>query len=184
MSRGVERDKEKKVLLIKRAFTDLITQFDYQDITMRQIAKRAEISVGIIYHYFKGKQDILISIYEDDFKETVFPYLLKAELNQLGERFLSHLNNHRENWKFYRALDQAMIEDKEGFKRLREDRGNRLRGYAEENGFPIEKIEAWHTAYQVIDALIHRHLFISKITRSDKDFVKLIQKIYVSILET
>ena len=29
---------------------------------------------------------------------------------------------------------------------------------------------------------IHRHLFVSKITQSDKDFVELIQRIYSSIL--
>ena len=184
MSRGVERDKEKKVQSIKQTFIDLISQFDYQDVTIRQIAKRAGISVGIIYHYFpKGKQDILISIYEDNFKETVFPYLVETEPEQLGERFRSHLNNHRENWKFYRALDQAMIADRDSFKTLREDRSQLLRGYAEENSYTVEKIEAWITAYNVIDALIHRHLFVSKITQSDQKLVELIQKIYSTILE-
>lgn len=183
MSKVIERDKEKKIHSIKQAFIDLISQFDYQEITMRQIAKRAETSVGIIYTYFpNGKQGILISIYEDNFKETVFPYLADTEPEQLGERFRSHLNNHRENWKFYRALDQAMIADRDSFKTLREDRSHLLRGYAEENGYPVEKIEDWHTAYNVIDALIHRHLFVSKITQSDKDLVELIQKIYSSIL--
>ena len=76
-----------------------------------------------------------------------------------------------------------MIEDNESFKKLSEDRRHLLRGYAEENGYPVEKIEAWHTAYNVIDALIHRHLFMSKITQSDQDFVELIQKIYSAILE-
>lgn len=184
MSRGVERDKMKKVQSIKQTFIDLISQFDYQDVTIRQIAKRAGISVGIIYHYFpKGKQDILISIYEDNFKETVFPYLVETEPEQLGERFRSHLNNHRENWKFYRALDQAMIADRDSFKTLREDRGHLLRGYAEGNGYTVEKIEAWITAYNVIDALLHRHLFVSKIAQSDQKLVELIQKIYSTILE-
>ena len=184
MNKTIERDKEKKDHSIKQAFIDLISQYDYQEITMRQIAKRAEISVGSIYHYFpNGKQDILISIYEDNFKETVFPYLIETEPEQLGERFRSHLNNHRDNWKFYRALDQAMIADRDSFKSLTEDRNNLLRGYAEENGYPVEKIEAWHNAYQVIDAIIHRHLFTSKITQSDKKLVELVQKIYSSILE-
>jgi AcrR family transcriptional regulator len=184
MNKVIERDKEKKIHSIKQAFVDLISQFDYHEITMRQIAKRAEISVGIIYRYFpKGKQDILISIYENNFKETVFPYLVETESEQLGERFRSHLNNHRENWKFYRALDQAMIADRDSFKTLREDRSHLLRGYAEKNGYPVEKIEAWHTAYKVIDALIHRHLFMSKITQSDQKLVELIQKIYISILK-
>ncbi len=183
MDRVIERDKEKKIQSIKQTFIDLISEYDYQDVTMRQIAKRAGISVGIIYHYFpKGKQNILIYIYEDAFRETVFPYLIETDPEQLGERFRSHLNNHRENWKFYRALDQAMIADKESFKILREDRQNMLKKYAEENGYPVEKIDPWLTAYNVIDALIHRHLFVSKITMSDDDLVELIQKIYSSIM--
>ncbi len=183
MNRVVERDKEKKIHSIKQAFTDLISQFDYQDVTMRQIARRAEISVGIIYHYFpKGKQGILVSIYEGAFKETVFPYLVEAEPEQLGERFRSHLSNHRENWKIYRALDQAMIADRESFKTIREERHLQLRSFAEDNGYPVEKIDSWITAYNVIDALIHRHLFVDKITMSDQSLVELIQKIYTAIL--
>jgi AcrR family transcriptional regulator len=181
MDKVIERDRDKKIQAIKQVFTDLLSQYDYQNVTMRQIANRADISVGTIYHYFpKGKLNILISIYEDAFKETVFPYLVEPE--QLGERFRSHLNNHRDNWRIYRALDQAMIADRDSFKALREDRHNQLRRFAEENEYPVDKIEAWITAYNVIDALIHRHLFVSKITRSDKNLVELIQKIYSSIM--
>ena len=183
MSRGVERDKDKKIQSIKQTLIDLISQFEYQDVTIRQIAKRAEISVGIIYHYFpKGKQDILITIYEDAFQETVFPYLIEPDAEQLEHHFRSHLNNHRENWKFYRALDQAMISDQESFKTIRDSRYEILKKYAEENGYPVEKTDSWLTAYNVIDAIIHRHLFVSKITRSEQKLVELIQKIYVSIL--
>lgn len=178
-------ERDKKIQSIKQAFTDLLSQYNYQNVTIRQIANRAGISVGTIYHYFpKGKQNILISIYENAFKETVFPYLVESEPEQLKERFRSHLNNHRDNWKIYRALDQAMIEDKDSFKELREDRKKQLHRFAEENKYQAEKIEAWITAYNVIDALIHRHLFVSKITKSDNDLVELIQKIYASIIDT
>lgn len=183
MNRIIERDKEKKIQSIKQTFTDLITQFEYQDITIRQIARRAGISVEIIYHYFpKGKQSILISIYEDDFRETVFTYLVETEPDQLGKRFQSHLNNHRENWEFYRALDQAMIADRESFKTIIKDRRILLERFAKENGYPDEKIDSWITAYNVIDAIIHRHLFVDKITMSDHNLVEIIQKIYHSIL--
>ena len=76
-----------------------------------------------------------------------------------------------------------MIADRDSFKALREDRHNQLKRYAEENEYPVDKIDAWITAYNVIDALIHRHLFVSKITKSDKDLVELIQKIHTSIME-
>ncbi|MBT3284074.1 TetR family transcriptional regulator [Candidatus Bathyarchaeota archaeon] len=183
MDRVIERDKDKKIQSIKQGLTDLIAQFDYQDVTIRQIAKRAGTSVGIIYHYFpKGKQGILVSIYEDAFKETVFPYLIESQPEQLGERFKSHLDNHRENWQIYRALDQAMIADRESFDEIREDRHRQLKSFATENGYPVEKIDAWITAYNVIDALIHRHLFVDKITKSDQSLVELIQKLYSSIM--
>ena len=183
MDRVVERDREKKIQSIKLAFTLLVSEFDYQDVTMRQIAKRAGTSVGIIYHYFpKGKQDILVSIYEDAFKETVFPYLAETDPEQLGERFRSHLDNHRENWQIYRALDQAMISDRDSFEEIRKDRRTQLREFAEENGYPPEKIDSWITAYNAIDALIHRHLFVDKITKSDHSLVELIQKLYSAIM--
>lgn len=184
MDRVVERDKEKKIQSIKHSFIDLISEFEYQELTIRQIARRAGTSVGTIYHYYpKGKQNILISIYEDDFRDTVFPYLIEADPEQMGERFRSHLNNHRENWMIYRAIDQAMIADRDSFKDLREERPRILTRYAEENGYPVDKIDSWLTAYNVIDAIIHRHLFVSKITRSDQSLVEMIQKIYTSIME-
>ncbi|MBT7346654.1 hypothetical protein HN807_06185, partial [Candidatus Bathyarchaeota archaeon] len=97
-------------------------------------------------------------------------------------RFKSHLDNHRENWQIYRALDQAMIADRESFDEIREDRHRQLKSFATENGYPVEKIDAWITAYNVIDALIHRHLFVDKITKSDQSLVELIQKLYSSIM--
>ena len=182
MDMGI-RAGEVKPDVIKQEFIGLINQFNYQDITIRQIAKRANISVGLIYHYFpKGKQNILISIYEDDFKEKFTSYLVETESEQLRELFRRHINDHRDNWKFYRALDQAIIADRDSFKTLREDRSHRLREYAKINGYLVEKIEAWYTAYQVIDALIHRQLFVSSIIQSDQKFLELLQKIYRSIL--
>lgn len=75
-----------------------------------------------------------------------------------------------------------MLADSESFDRIREDRHTMIKRLAEDNGYPVEKIDSWLVAYNVIDALIHRHLFVDKITMSDQKLVELIQKIYSSIM--
>lgn len=48
MSKRFQRDKDRKIADIQSAFTELINTTGYDKVTIRQIAKKAGISVGII----------------------------------------------------------------------------------------------------------------------------------------
>jgi AcrR family transcriptional regulator len=59
--RPVIRDKEAKIDSIVQATRDLIVSRGYDKVTIRDIAEKADVSIGLIYKYFpEGKFDILI----------------------------------------------------------------------------------------------------------------------------
>lgn len=59
--KAVKRDKEAKIGAITEATQTLIETIGYDRMTIRDIAEKAEVSVGLIYKYFPGgKFDILI----------------------------------------------------------------------------------------------------------------------------
>lgn len=56
------------------AAADLMQESGYHAVTMQQIALRAQISVGLIYQYFGGKEDLLRALIVDvleDFRDQV-----------------------------------------------------------------------------------------------------------------
>jgi AcrR family transcriptional regulator len=55
-----ERDKEAKIQRIISITKKLIEKNGYNNVSIRDIVKEAEVSIGLIYKYFpKGKIDIL-----------------------------------------------------------------------------------------------------------------------------
>ena len=54
-----ERSIEKRNRIIKTGF-DLFCEKGYHNISTNEIAKKAGVSVGIIYQYFENKHDILV----------------------------------------------------------------------------------------------------------------------------
>ncbi|MGB8454240.1 MAG: TetR/AcrR family transcriptional regulator [Anaerocolumna sp.] len=60
----------------------LIKQHGYENITVAQIAKKADVSIGTFYHHFQSKFDLLAEIYRIGdvfFKERVPELLLQYE---------------------------------------------------------------------------------------------------------
>jgi len=67
MERKEKTTRQKQALLTKKrifdAATELIHEVDFDDITVREICKRSQVSVGTFYLYFKTKYDILLELY-------------------------------------------------------------------------------------------------------------------------
>ena len=57
-------DQEEKRASIARAAYDVLSTEGIAGATMRRIAKAAGCSTGMLVHYFKGKQDVLLSAHE------------------------------------------------------------------------------------------------------------------------
>jgi AcrR family transcriptional regulator len=59
--RLAEPETEKRVRIICAA-RELFTTQGFESTTMAQIAARAEVSVGTLYHYFESKRDLLVEL--------------------------------------------------------------------------------------------------------------------------
>lgn len=69
-----ERSIEKKNRIVKAGF-ELFSQVGYYNTNTAEIAKRAGVSTGIVYGYFKDKRDILLDVLEIYVKEAFAPVL-------------------------------------------------------------------------------------------------------------
>lgn len=69
-----ERSIEKKNRIVQAGF-ELFSQVGYYNTNTAEIAKRAGVSTGIVYGYFKDKRDILLDVLEIYVKEAFAPVL-------------------------------------------------------------------------------------------------------------
>ncbi len=74
MPRTQEQNKvirEEKIQTIKDAALDLFAQTGYHNTSVRQIANKTGMSKGLLYNYFKSKDDLLKSIIVDFVDENL-----------------------------------------------------------------------------------------------------------------
>lgn len=57
-----------KIKIIEAA-KELFVEYGYAGTTLREVAKKANVTTGAFYKYFKSKDEILILIFNDGFKE-------------------------------------------------------------------------------------------------------------------
>jgi len=74
----MDRRKAKTVKAIKQAFSRLISEKRYSEITVQDIIDEADIGRSTFYEHFKTKDEILVSLCSDIFKH-VFSYELTPE---------------------------------------------------------------------------------------------------------
>lgn len=83
-----EKNKAEKLQRIRKAARALFIRHGYDDTTMRDIAKRAEIGFGTLFTYASDKRDLLFLIYNDELDDVV----ARAAENGAAERdFLDRL---------------------------------------------------------------------------------------------
>jgi len=49
---------------------NLFKKYNYEDVDMRKIAKNSNVAVGTLYNYFKGKEDLYMSILKESWQGT------------------------------------------------------------------------------------------------------------------
>ncbi|WP_428866024.1 TetR/AcrR family transcriptional regulator [Clostridium sediminicola] len=62
--------------------TDLFTHKTLDEISILEICKKAEVSVGAFYHHFANKAGIIVELYKEidvQFENEVYPSLIKEE---------------------------------------------------------------------------------------------------------
>ena len=103
---GMEDIRKEQVI---QAAKQCIVRQGISNMSMKTIAKEAGVSTGIIYHYFKNKEDVLLHVLKDSFQQSHEKVLETVDpLNTPIEKLTKHLENinavPRDNPDFYVVL--------------------------------------------------------------------------------
>ncbi|MFZ5828103.1 MAG: TetR/AcrR family transcriptional regulator [Bacillota bacterium] len=65
---------------VKQAAVEAVIETGYGELSVKEIARRAGVSTGVLYHYFRNKDDLLVQALGAAFSET--DRRLRAEVDQ------------------------------------------------------------------------------------------------------
>ena len=176
-----KRSIEKKEKIIEAGF-ELICKDGYYNTNTAKIAKKANVSTGIIYQYFKDKHDIFISGLEKyadtifypmfDFPETKFN---KKDLPEIINKMIEmYISNHKLSQTAHEEIMAMTHSDKEvaSFYFKRElDMTHKITKMFKENGFKSENLdEKVHVIIGIMDNLCHEIVYHK---HKDLDYTKM-----------
>lgn len=164
-----ERSIEKKNKIIRAGY-ELFSEVGYYNTNTAEIAKRAGVSTGIVYGYFRDKKDILtavLSIYMDKICEPIFGMFDDISASGIREVIPKILDSviiaHRDNAKIHEALHSMTHTDEEvnaAFIKLEDEITLRLEGALTEAGIVLDAPrERIHFAMDVIQSFAHEYVY-------------------------
>lgn len=193
-SKSYSRDKEEKIRLIFHTFAKLVNENGYDKLSTRHIAKAANISVGTIYHYFPGGKHAIASGYMDHVTQQIFDPEMFLSLNEENFRDLfenyvqKHLESHRENLEIHRAVDQAILANRDVYQRHHESVMTNMQKVIDE----LKHLEIYENVpeslllqnfllfFNLTEAIVHRYLFFFPLFESDKELSSFLTDIFTS----
>ena len=161
-----KRAIEKKEKIIKVGF-ELICKNGYHNTNTAEIAKKANVSTGIVYQYFKDKYEILIAGLEKYGDDIFFPILKtkkfsfdKKDFDSLIERMIAHyMNNHKVSNIAHEEIMAMVHSDKkvaEYYYKRELEMTNYIKELLIDNGFKDDNLsEKVHIMIGLIDNLCH-----------------------------
>ena len=162
-----QRAIEKKERIIEAGF-NLICENGYYNTNTAEIAKRAGVSTGIVYQYFKDKYDILIEGLEKYGDNIFFPMLkskdIKFDKNDfetlLKQMIKYNISNHKVSNVAHEEIMAMVHSDKrvaEYYYKRELEMTNSLKEILLSNGFNDEYLfEKVHVMLGLIDNLCHQ----------------------------
>lgn len=103
------REERKRQIL--EAALHVFAEDSYHGSSIAAVAKRANVSKGLIYNYFKSKEEILISLVVDVFDEVMGQLdlnlgepLIKETFIQVIEKSVDEVVKNPQRWKLYMSL--------------------------------------------------------------------------------
>jgi len=196
--RKVTRNKEEKVNLIYKTFFKLILEKGYHKASTNKIAKAAQISIGTIYHYFpKGKSDILMKYFEKSKDMTLDIDDLKAfDINNIPGVFTNFISkdiiNQKKNMGYRKALRHAILSDekmRDIFQNKVLEICNNLVKNLRATTMVFKKtpekrlIQRFAFIYNLIEAIIHHHIFVMNLFDNDEDLINYISNLIAFTIE-
>lgn len=103
---GMEEIRKEQII---NATKDRIVKKGLANLSLKDIAKEAGVSTGVIYHYFENKEDILLQVLREAFKKSHLKVMETVEsAPSPSEKLTRHLEqisaSARDNPEFYLIL--------------------------------------------------------------------------------
>lgn len=164
-----ERSIEKKNKIIRAGY-ELFSEVGYYNTNTAEIARRAGVSTGIVYGYFRDKKDILtavLAIYMEEICKPIFAMfgnITPESIDELIPKILdSVIIAHRDYAKIHEALHSMTHTDEEvnaAFIRLEDEITSRLESALSEAGIALDAPrERIHFAMDIIQSFAHEYVY-------------------------
>jgi AcrR family transcriptional regulator len=105
-------ERETRRRLILAAAQKLFAENDFRSVTVREIAKAAEVSIGTIYNYYANLDELFFDVFVEGTEEITELLQIEEKKNQPGslarlcEVYIGYLN---ENMTFYQMMGHFML---------------------------------------------------------------------------
>lgn len=165
-----ERSIEKKNKIVKAGF-ELFSEVGYYQTNTAQIAKRAGVSTGIVYGYFKDKRDILLDVLSI-YVEHVFNPVLEMidslsspiDFRALSSKVLDiAIATHENNANIHEALHSMSHSDEDvnaKFIALEDDITLKIANKFLALGVTMDNInERIHFAMDIVQSFSHEYVY-------------------------
>ena len=165
-----ERSIEKKNRIIEASYA-LFSEVGYYGTNTAEIAKKAGVSTGIVYGYFKDKNDILkstLEVYITRAFEPIFTLLDKlvapVNFNKVLPEFVDAvIKTHKKNAKMHEALNQMTFTDQTVSQKFMEQENRLTKTIAEKLtalGVKVENPkETVHFAMNILQSFSHEMVY-------------------------
>ncbi len=115
-----ERSNEKKQKIINASY-ELFAEVGYYNANTQEIAKRAGVSTGIVYSYFKDKRDILLYVLKIYIDKVTEPFealwenvSVPLDIGEIAAAYIdATIKAHKDNSHLHSALHALEGSDKE-----------------------------------------------------------------------
>jgi AcrR family transcriptional regulator len=110
-----QNERETRRRLILAAAQKLFAEKDFRSVTVREIAKAAEVSIGTIYNYYANLDELFFDVFVEGTEEITELLEIEKQENQPGSLarlckvYIGYLN---ENMTFYQMMGHFMLGSK------------------------------------------------------------------------
>ena len=165
-----KRSSETKDKIIKAGF-DLICNDGYHNTDTAKIAKKAGVSTGIVYHYFKDKRDIFIAGLEKYADSIFYPMLNKPDFRfdknnlsyLINKMIKKYISNHKLSLTAHEEITSMIHSDKDVafyFYKREMEMTNTISNILVNNNFKIHNIEEKvHIIVGLVENLCHEIVY-------------------------
>ncbi|MGN0772124.1 MAG: TetR/AcrR family transcriptional regulator [Christensenellales bacterium] len=173
MPEQIRKPVQKRSIETKKKIIDagyaLFSEVGYFNTNTAEIAKRAGVSTGIVYGYFKDKRDIMIDVLDVYLNSVYQPILLlfddidACELDEIVPRILkAAIKAHHDNANIHEALHALTHSDSEVARKFVEVENDITLSLVEKmsDKYPVDNLtERVHLAMNIVQSLAHEYVF-------------------------